>query len=64
MTIRLQETFEHLREDVRKVDEPLFNAMFETAADVLGGLAKAFQDYMSKRARVRGNLMPVGPSHI
>jgi hypothetical protein len=48
MAIRLKETIEHLRADVRKVDEPQFNAMFETAAEVLGGLVKAFQDYERK----------------
>lgn len=38
----------HLREDVEKVDEPQLKAMFETAAEVLGGLAKAFRDYEQK----------------
>jgi hypothetical protein len=38
----------HLREDIDKVDEPQFKAMFETAAEVLGGLEKAFQDYEQK----------------
>ena len=38
----------HLREDIGKVDEPQFKAMFETAAEVLGGLAKAFGDYQKK----------------
>ncbi|HEY7243113.1 MAG TPA: hypothetical protein VH678_04425 [Xanthobacteraceae bacterium] len=38
----------HLREDIEKVDEPQLKAMFETAAEVLGGLAKAFHDYEKK----------------
>jgi hypothetical protein len=38
----------HLREDITKVDEPQFKAMFETAAEVLGGLVKAFSDYEKK----------------
>lgn len=42
---RLQELVQHLREDVTKVNEPQFKAMCETAAEVLLGLAKAFQDY-------------------
>lgn len=42
---RLTELAEHLREDVRKVDDPRFKAMFETAAEVLLGLDKAFADY-------------------
>ena len=48
MTRRLQETITHLREDVNKVDEPQLKAMFETSAEVLGGLVKAFKDYEQK----------------
>jgi len=39
-----------LREDIKKVDEPQLKAMFETSAEVLGGLRKAFQDYEQKNA--------------
>lgn len=42
---RLTELAEHLREDVGKVDEPRAKALFETAAEVLLGLEKAFADY-------------------
>ena len=48
MTKRLQDTITHLREDVTKVDEPQLKAMFETSAEVLGGLVKAFKDYEQK----------------
>ncbi|TIN21305.1 MAG: hypothetical protein E5Y31_21560 [Mesorhizobium sp.] len=48
MQARLQDTINHLREDIGKVDEPQFKAMFETAAEVLGGLKKAFSDYERK----------------
>lgn len=48
MQARLQETMEHMREDIEKVDEPQLKAMFETAAEVLGGLKKAFGDYEKK----------------
>jgi hypothetical protein len=48
MKQRLQETVAHLREDIRKVDEPQLKAMFETSAEVLGGLIKAFDDYEKK----------------
>jgi hypothetical protein len=48
MRNRLQETIEHLREDVAKVDEPQLKAMFETSAEVLSGLVKAFHDYERK----------------
>ena len=43
-----QEMQDHLREDIAKVDEPQFKAMFETSAEVLGGLIKAFRDYELK----------------
>lgn len=48
MQRRLQETIDHLRQDIEKVDEPQLKAMFETSAEVLGGLVKAFQDYERK----------------
>jgi molecular chaperone GrpE (heat shock protein) len=38
----------HLREDIDKVDEPQLKAMFETSAEVLDGLARAFSDYERK----------------
>ncbi|MDN5004859.1 hypothetical protein ACFQZO_28810 [Bradyrhizobium sp. GCM10027634] len=41
----------HLREDVQKVDEPQLKAMFETSAEVLGGLEKAFKDYEQKNEK-------------
>jgi ABC-type transporter Mla subunit MlaD len=39
---------QHLREDVNKVDDPQFKALLETSAEVVGGLAKAFNDYQQK----------------
>ena len=39
---------EHLREDVTKVDDPAAKALFETSAEVLIGLEKAFSDYETK----------------
>jgi hypothetical protein len=48
MRTRLQNTIDHLRADIEKVDEPQLKAMFETSAEVLGGLCKAFQDYERK----------------
>jgi hypothetical protein len=48
MQQRLQEIIEHLRQDIDKVDEPQFKAMFETSAEVLAGLIKAFRDYEQK----------------
>jgi len=48
MKQRFSETIEHMRSDIDKVDEPQFKAMFETAAEVLVGLVKAFDDYERK----------------
>ncbi len=45
---RLQEIVTHMREDIQKVDEPQLKAMFETSAEVLIGLTKAFSDYEKK----------------
>jgi len=39
---------DHLRGDIDHVDEPKFKAMFETAAEVMGGLATAFKHYEQK----------------
>jgi len=48
MRQRLSETIDHLRRDIDMVDEPRLKAMFETSAEVLGGLVKAFRDYHEK----------------
>jgi hypothetical protein len=45
---RLRQLIEHLREDVCKVTEPKAQALFETSAEVLSGLVKAFDDYEKK----------------
>jgi len=45
---RLQELIDHLRSDIEKIEEPRAKAMFETSAEVLSGLKKAFHDYESK----------------
>lgn len=45
MQKRFREIKDHLREDIEKVDEPQLKAMFETSAEVLGGLIEAFYDY-------------------
>jgi hypothetical protein len=38
----------YLRSDIDKVEEPKLKAMFETSAEVLAGLSKAFADYKHK----------------
>jgi hypothetical protein len=47
----LQDIRNHLREDIQKVDEPQLKAMFETSAEVLAGLEKAFKDYEQKNEK-------------
>ncbi len=47
----LQDIRNHLREDIQKVDEPQLKAMFETSAEVLSGLEKAFKDYEQKNEK-------------
>ena len=39
---------DHLRADVKKVDDPSAKALFEVSAEVLQGLHKAFEDYEQK----------------
>lgn len=38
----------HLRQDVNKVSDPAACALFETSAEVLNGLAKAYDDFEKK----------------
>ena len=51
MQARLKEIIDHLRSDIDKVSEPQLRAMFETAAEVLTGLKKAFSDYEKKNEK-------------
>ncbi len=48
MKKELDDIVTHLRQDTSKVDEPQLAAMFETTAEVLKGLVKAFDDYEKK----------------
>ena len=41
----LTEVIDHAREDVSKVKDPRAQALFETSAEVLIGLRKAYEDY-------------------
>lgn len=51
-TTNIKEEFiklsEHLREDVKKVDDPKAKALFEVSAEVIDGLQKAFNDFEKK----------------
>lgn len=42
---RLQDMTQHLREDVGKVEEAKARALFETTAEVLIGLDRAYEHY-------------------
>ena len=42
------DTAAELRSDVSGIHDPRARALFETAAEVLGGLEKAFHDYDKK----------------
>jgi len=43
-----RELIEHLRGDINKINEPKAQALFETAAEVIGGLDAAFKHYEEK----------------
>ena len=45
---RMCRLIEHLRADIEKITEPKAQALFETSAEVLLGLVKAFDDYEKK----------------
>ena len=45
---QLEELIEHAREDVARVEEPKFQALLETTAEVLSGLKTAFEHYEKK----------------
>ena len=48
LKVQFRQLIGHLREDVGKVAEPKAQALFETSAEVLIGLVKAFEDYEKK----------------
>ena len=44
----MRQLIEHLREDTGKITDPKAQALFETSAEVLIGLRKAFDDFEQK----------------
>jgi hypothetical protein len=44
----LSETMHHMREDIGKVSDPKAQALFETSAEVLGGLITAYDHFERK----------------
>ena len=47
----LRDVAGHAREDVGKVSDPKAQALFETTAEVLVGLEKAYQDFEDRNER-------------
>ena len=43
-----RELIDHLRGDIKKIDEPKAQALFETTAEVISGLNTAFKHYEEK----------------
>lgn len=50
---QLHELIEHLRRDLQKIREPKARALFETSAEVLDGLERAFLHYGTKTEEAR-----------
>lgn len=48
---KFNEVIAHLRKDVVKIEDPKAQALFETSAEVLTGLVKAFSDYEKKMSK-------------
>ena len=48
LTMRLQDIRDRFREDLDKIEDPRAQILFETTAEVLGGLIKALTDFQSK----------------
>ena len=47
----LNQAMRHAREDAEKVSDPKAQALFETSAEVLGGLIKAY-DHFEQRSEI------------
>ena len=52
---QMEELIDHLRADSEKVSDLQAKAMFETSAEVIKGLAKAFHDYETGEEKVWKN---------
>jgi hypothetical protein len=48
----LTDLINHAREDVSKVNDPKAQALFETTAEVVSGLRKAYEDFEQKNEEV------------
>jgi len=45
----LHGSMQHIREDIDKVDDPKAQALFETSAEVLGGLIAAYEHFEQRK---------------
>ena len=50
---KLKELVDHLREDIGKVQDPKAQTLFETSAEVLTGLATAYEHYEERQSAWR-----------
>jgi len=55
---QMRQIIKHLREDVGKVTEAKAQALFETSAEVLTGLVKAFEDF-EKKTEAAWRIVPI-----
>lgn len=51
----IHELAEHCRNDIKIIQDPKALTLFATAAEVLGGLEKAFRKYRDKSEKMRGS---------
>lgn len=51
----LNETIQHVREDVGKIEDPRGQALFETTAEVLGGLVTSYEHYENRSEEAWGD---------
>jgi hypothetical protein len=58
LSAQMLQLIDHLRADVEKVTEPKAQVLFETSAEVLAGLVKAFDDY-EKKTETAGRTAPM-----
>ena len=47
----MSDLVDHLRSDIDKVEDDQVKAIFETSAEVIGGLMKTIKDYESKNEK-------------
>lgn len=51
----LEDLIARVRKDIDRIEEPRFQALLETSAEVLLGLRTAFKDYNDKKEKAWGS---------